>query len=124
MPIALRTLSLLLAISIAACASSTPTTTVNRLLAEPGRYANDDVWVRGNVVRSASVLGRGAYQIDDGTGTLWVISNQGLGVPRKDARVRVRGTLRDAYDLSSVFDLPDEIASGIVLVEREHRADD
>ena len=74
------------------------------------------------MTQSASVLGRGAYQIDDGTGTLWVISYK--GVPRKDAGVRVRGTVRDAFGLGDVLELPEGMRNGLVLVEREHQATD
>jgi len=114
--------AVLLAVSFTACSLFTPSASVNRILAEPERYANDDVWVNGRVTQSASLLGRGAYQIDDGTGTLWVVSFK--GVPRKDARVRVRGTVRDAFDLGDVLELPEEMRNGLVLVEREHRAAD
>jgi hypothetical protein len=112
----------LLAVSLTACSLFTPAASVNRILAEPQRYADDDVWVNGRVVQSASVLGRGAYQIDDGTGTLWVISYK--RVPRKDAHVRVRGTVRDAFDLGDVLELPEGMRNGLVLVEREHQAAD
>jgi hypothetical protein len=114
--------ALLLAVSLNACSLFTPSASVNRILAEPQRYADDDVWVNGRVTQSASVLGRGAYQIDDGTGTLWVISYK--GVPRKDARVRVRGTVRDAFGLGDVIELPEGMRNGLVLVEQEHRATD
>jgi hypothetical protein len=61
--------AVLLAVSLNACSLFTPSASVNRIVAEPQRYADDDVWVNGRVTQSASVLGRGAYQIDDGTGT-------------------------------------------------------
>ena len=112
-------LALLLGVTLAACATST---SINRILAEPQRYANDEVRVTGRVLTSASVLGRGAYQIDDGSGTLWVVSNK--GVPRKGARVRVTGTVRDAFDLGTIVKLPEAASNGLVLMEKEHRAKD
>ena len=112
-------LALLLGLTLSACAS---TTSINRILAEPQRYANDDVKVTGRVLTSASVLGRGAYQIDDGSGTLWVVSQR--GVPRKGARVSVTGTVRDAFDLGTIVKLPEVAANGLVLIEKEHRAKD
>jgi hypothetical protein len=96
------------------------TTTINQLLAEPGRYADKEVTVGGNVVKSASVLGRGAYQIDDGTGTLWVVTK--AGAPRQGASVAVKGRVRDVVNLGELIPLPPEVASGLVLVETEHRA--
>jgi hypothetical protein len=37
---------------------------------------------------------------------------------------RVRGTVRDAFDLGDVLELPEGMRNGLVLVEREHRAAD
>ena len=106
----------LLAVGLAACRE----TTVARLLAEPERWRNRDVGLIGNVVRSASVLGRGAYMLDDGTGTIWVVSTK--GVPREGARVGVKGELKDIVDLGTLVPRPKEIGSGLVLLEKEHRA--
>lgn len=111
--------AILLAAGLAACAARA---TVNRILAEPQRYANDEVQLTGRVVRAASLLGRGAYQLDDGTGTIWVVSQR--GVPREGARVKVKGTVRDAYDIGSIVKLPDVARSGLVLIEKEHKAAD
>jgi hypothetical protein len=93
---------------------------INEIKADPGRYANRDVAVVGNVVQSVSLLGHGAYEVDDGTGRLWVVSQ--TGVPRKGARVAVRGKIRDGYDLSAFVRLPEQFSAGMVLIEREHRA--
>jgi len=94
--------------------------TINHILAEPTRYANREVGIRGRVVQSYSVLGRGAYQVDDGTGKLWVVSDK--GVPRKGSQVGVRGKIRDGFDLGSLVKLPDTFSQGMVMVEIEHRA--
>ena len=96
------------------------TTNVARLLAEPQRYANRDVRLQGDVVESVSLLGHGAYKLDDGTGTIWVVSRK--GVPRRGARVEAKGKIRDVVDVSTLFKLPEEIGSGLVMVEDEHRA--
>ena len=94
--------------------------TINEIRADPGRYANRDVAVVGKVTKSVSVLGRGAYEIEDGTGKLWVISQ--TGVPREGARVVVKGKIRDAFDLSSFITLPERISSGMVMIEESHKA--
>lgn len=96
-------------------------TTIARILAEPNRYHDDDVGLKGDVIKSASVLGQGAYQLDDGTGTIWVVSTK--GVPRQGARVAVRGKVRDVVDVGLLgITLPREVGSGLVLLESEHRA--
>jgi hypothetical protein len=108
--------ALFLALGAAGCA----TKTINRIMAEPARYNNRDVTIQGTVVKSASLLGHGTYQIDDGTGTLWVVSKK--GVPRKGARVKVTGKIRDVVDLGSVVPLPPEVGSGLVMTESNHKA--
>ena len=113
---ALLALIAVFALSAAGCAS----TTINRLLAEPERYRNDDVRLRGDVVESVSLLGHGAYRLDDGTGTIWVVSRR--GVPRRGARVEVKGEVKDVVDIGSIFKLPEQVGSGLVLVEDSHRA--
>jgi RecJ-like exonuclease len=58
--------------------------------ADPGRFMNKEVAVEGTVTQSIGVLGQGIYQVDDGTGHLWVWAN-GRGVPSKGAKVGVKG---------------------------------
>ena len=87
--------------------------TVNRLMAEPARYHNQEVALKGDVVKSVGVLGHGVYQLDDGTGTIWVYSTHGM--PRQGARVKVWGRVKDVVDLGNVIPLPREVGSGLVM---------
>ena len=108
------------ALATGACAS---TKTINELLADPGRYRNRTVQVAGEVVDSFSVANRGAYRIDDGTGELWIVSE--VGVPRRTARVSVKGRVREGFNFGSLSDalkLPPGIAAGLVLLESSHKA--
>ena len=105
-----------LALFLAACEQKT----INQIMAEPHRYANHEVGITGKVVRSVSVLGRGAYEVDDGTGRLWVVSER--GVPRSGARIAVKGKIKDGFDLGSIVKLPNPIRSGLVMIESAHRA--
>jgi hypothetical protein len=57
---------------------------------DPGRFINKEVAVVGTVTQSIGALGKGIYQVDDGTGRLWVLVNS-RGVPSKGARVGVKG---------------------------------
>jgi hypothetical protein len=95
---------------------------INQILADPHRYTNREVGVIGTVVQSYSVLGHGAYQIEDGTGKLWVVSYNGKGVPRKGARVGVKGKIQDGFDLGTLVKLPDVVSSGLVMIESTHKA--
>jgi hypothetical protein len=94
--------------------------TINQIMAEPQRYANRNVGITGNVVRSYSVLGAGAYQVDDGTGKMWVIAKN--NVPREGARVGVKGKIQDGFNLGGLVKLPEVVRSGMVMVESDHRA--
>jgi hypothetical protein len=116
-------LGALLAGAVAACAQKT----VNDVLADPGRYRDKDVSIKGQVVESFSVAGKGFYRIEDSTGKLWIFSSK--GVPRKGASVRVKGKVHDGFDLSSIsgfLDLPapiqERIESGILMIESSHKA--
>ena len=107
------------AVSSAACA----TRTINQVLADPGRYRDREVKLSGSVVDSYSLVGNGAYQIDDSTGKLWIVSNG--GVPRKGARVSVTGRVREGFSLGSIGDrmkLPPAVSAGIILMESSHKA--
>jgi len=110
-----------LALMAGGCAA----TSINQVLADPGKYRNDTVTVRGTVTESASVRGKGAYRSADGDQGLWVITDG--GAPRKGARVNVTGRVQEGYDLSGlgrVIKLPSSVQSGVVLIESSHKARD
>src|SRR5437667_1783144 len=66
---------------------------ISQINADPGRYMNKEVAVAGNVTQSIGAFGKGIYQVDDGTGRLWVLANV-RGVPSKGARVGVKGYVK------------------------------
>ena len=97
--------------------------TINHVLADPARYRDREVKLSGSVTDSYSFVGQGAYQLDDTTGKLWIVSNR--GVPRRGARVTVKGTVREGFNLGSLGDrvkLPQAIGGGVVLLESSHKA--
>ena len=81
--------TLMLGILLAACEQ----TKISQINADPGRYMNKEVAVVGHVTQSIGALGKGLYQVDDGTGRLWVVANV-RGVPSKGARVGVKGHVK------------------------------
>ncbi len=115
-----RFAAVLVAFAVALSMTACEQKTINQIKADPARYANKEVGITGEVVRSYSVLGRGAYEVDDGTGTLWVISDK--GVPRKGARIAVKGKIQDGFDLDSLLKLPEALSSGLVMIESSHKA--
>ena len=75
-------------------------TPIKTLLDDPTRFDGQVVRIAGKVGLSAGVLGYGAYQVDDGTGTLSIVS-QGGGAPREGAQVGVEGTFKAVFTLGS-----------------------
>jgi hypothetical protein len=53
------------------------------------------VGIVGNVTDSYGVLGNGAYEIDDGTGRIWVATRR--GVPSRGSRVGVKGRVLNGF---------------------------
>jgi hypothetical protein len=78
-----------IALGTVACPKSA---TVAELQADPGRYEGKDVALRGRVTNSYGALGQGAYELDDGTGKIWVVTDR--GVPARNAEVRTTGRLQ------------------------------
>lgn len=81
---------------LGACA---PTVRIRDLLDRPQEYDGRTVKVEGTVTRSAGLFGTGAYEVDDGTGTIVVIA-QGSGVPREGAKTRAKGRFESVFSLA------------------------
>ncbi|MDT5063732.1 MAG: hypothetical protein QOH63_4191 [Acidobacteriota bacterium] len=64
---------------------------ISKIMADPGRYRNKEVSIVGRVTDSYGVLGQGTYEIDDGTGRLWVATRR--GVPSRGSHVGARGRI-------------------------------
>lgn len=73
-------------------------TPIKTLLDDPSRFDKQTVRIAGTVDASVGVMGYGAYTVDDGSGTLTVVSQQG-GAPRQGAEVGVEGEFRSAFTL-------------------------
>ena len=78
---------------LAGCPTRTSVEKINR---DPGRYAGKEVTIAGKVSGSFGALGSGIFQIDDGTGTMWVYS-QNYGVPGNGAKVAVTGRIEQGF---------------------------
>jgi hypothetical protein len=71
-------------------------TSIEKINRDPGRYVNHEVTIAGRVTNSFGALGSGVYQLEDGTGQMWVFS-QNLGVPSNGAKVAVTGTVGQGF---------------------------
>ncbi len=68
---------------------------ISKINADPGRYRNKDVAIAGTVTDSYGILGTGAYEIDDGTGRMWVVTRR--GVPSRGSQVGAKGRVHTGY---------------------------
>ena len=74
-------------LAFAGCPSRT---TIGKINADPQRYFDKEVGVVGRVTDSYGVpFVGGAYEIDDGTGKIWVLTER--GAPSKGSQVGVKG---------------------------------
>ncbi len=79
-------------------------TSIADIAANPSKYENKQVAIAGTVKDSYGVsipgtgIRGGAYKIDDGTGSIWVVSEE--GVPTKGARIGVKGRVASAVSWS------------------------
>jgi hypothetical protein len=96
---------------LTACPGTTP---IKELLDDPSRFDGKTVRIAGQVKESIGALGVGIYQIDDGTGTLVVVSKAGNGTPRVGASVGVEGEFRSAFTLGA--------QTAAVLLEQRRKA--
>src|SRR3990170_6809343 len=80
-------LPLLAALILTACES----VKIADIKADPSRFRNKPVQADGTVTTSFGALSVGAYEIEDETGKIFVITSH--GVPSQGARVRVQGTV-------------------------------
>jgi hypothetical protein len=74
------------------------------------------VYLTGKVVHLAPFLGNGAYQLQDGTGKIWVVTHQTL--PQKNQQINLKGKI--AYQS---LPLAEQELGEFYLVELERPAD-
>jgi len=90
--------ALMIAMASLLLAGCPPRVSIAKLNRDPGRYAGREVTVAGRVVDSYGALGRGVFQVDDGTGTIWVLAGQ-YGVPGAGAKLAVTGHVEQGFSL-------------------------
>ena len=87
-----------LVLLLAAC-NATRIAAINN---DPAKYSSKDVTVAGQVLTSFGLQNQGAFELDDGTGRLWVWS-AGFGVPGRGARVVVTGRVQAGVAIGGRF---------------------
>ncbi len=71
---------------------------IGDLTSNPSRYADKEVTVLGTVVSNIDIFGSGAFQLDDGSGKIWVLS-ENYGVPAKGAKVGITGRVSEGVNI-------------------------
>jgi hypothetical protein len=89
-------LTLLLIVGTLVLAACPTRTSIERINRDPGRYAGKEVAIDGHVTTSFGALGTGVYEVDDGSGRMWVFSER-YGVPSDGTRVAVRGRIEQGF---------------------------
>ena len=72
-------------------------TRIGEIEANPSKYQNKEVVIAGTVKDSYGInipgtrMRGGAYKVDDGSGSIWILTEE--GVPTKGAQVGVKGII-------------------------------
>ena len=74
-------------------------TKIGDILDDPAQFEGKEVTVKGTIGGTVwfSLLQSGAYQVGDGTGNIWIITNH--PPPKEGVDVSVRGTVQSAITL-------------------------
>lgn len=109
-----KTILACLILTVSLLASACPSrVNIGKIIANPSKYQDKEVVIAGRVTNSFGVafIG-GIYKIDDGTGSIWVVTNK--DVPSKGAEVGLKGRVQNGVNYSGKN-------YGIGVVENERR---
>ncbi len=95
---------------LTACPSQT---NISKINADPDRYRGKEVGIAGTVTNSYGAMGTGAYEIDDGTGRMWVATRR--GVPSRGSHVGTKGYIHNGFSFAGR-------SFGTVLEETDRRS--
>src|SRR5579863_3406939 len=80
-------------LALTACPQRTSIESIRRY---PAHFAGKEVTVAGRVVSSFGAMGQGAFEIDDGSGRLWVVS-ENWGIPGRNEGIAVTGRVAEGF---------------------------
>jgi hypothetical protein len=89
-------------------------TNIGDILANPSQYEGKDLTIKGTVGETTwfALLSKGAFQLGDGSGTIWVITSQPS--PQKGLSITTKGTIKSAFSIGGQ-------SYGTVLVETQRK---
>lgn len=80
---------------LAGCVSRVSIESINR---DPARFGGKEINVGGRVVNSFTVAASGAFELDDGTGRLWVFREKS-NMPGHNSSVRANGRIEQGFNI-------------------------
>ncbi|HKN34638.1 MAG TPA: hypothetical protein VJX16_15475 [Terriglobales bacterium] len=89
--------AVILVVTVLCLTGCPPRASIAEINRDPGRYMGKELTIAGRVSDSFGALSTGVFQVDDGTGTMWVYS-QNYGVPSNGAKVSVTGKLEQGFN--------------------------
>jgi len=95
LPRAARATGAIVAVALAAACSALFATDIGTIKNDPRAFDGKRVTVAGEVRSTINVLGLGYYEVGDDTGSIGVVTRG--AVPKKGDRVRVTGTVDQAF---------------------------
>ncbi|HUF03069.1 MAG TPA: hypothetical protein VMM38_02730 [Aridibacter sp.] len=90
----------LIALAVVFAAACPKRVAIAEIEANPDKYNDKKVAVAGIVKDSYGISipivseGGGIYKVDDGTGSIWVMTRRNRGVPVKNSQIGVKGKVR------------------------------
>ena len=101
-----------LILSVFATIGCSRATRIGDILANPSQYEGKDLTIRGTVGETAwfALVGKGAYQLGDGSGNIWVVTSQ--PPPQKGQSISAKGKIQPAFSIAGQ-------SYGTVLVETQ-----
>ena len=94
-------MSAILLIGMVLIAGCQDRTKISKILGDPDRYMNDTVQIAGKVTKAYGVnliiAEAGAYEVDDGSGKIWVLSKTGM--PEEGSEVGLKGKVSGGIKL-------------------------
>jgi hypothetical protein len=70
-------------------------TAISDINKHPAKYEGNEVTIAGEVMQSGGDFAHGSFELSDGTGQLWVLSDS-LDLPTKGSRIAVTGLVISA----------------------------
>lgn len=86
-------------------------TPIQAITTTPEQYRDQTVTLRGKVTNQIGILGTGAYEIQDNSGRVWVVTQAGL--PTTETQVFVQGSPQEGLSIAGR-------SLGVTVVETKH----